>query len=75
MSLGKKDLNNRFGDHSAKIEGPADPVAHHALRQGFLSFAEFLDEMIPDSRQKSLAMTELETASMWAHKAMINKES
>lgn len=74
MILTNEELVNRFGNHAAKIEGPENPKAHEALRHQFMRLAEALDMILPDSRQKSLALTELESASMWAHKSLVNKE-
>lgn len=69
--LGKTDIQNRFGFHKATIEGPnATGPQHHRLRVEFMKFATLLDEALPDGRAKSLAFTELESASMWTHKAI-----
>lgn len=38
----------------------------HALRGEFKLTAETIDEKCPDSREKSLAFTNLEQALMWA---------
>ena len=65
------EIEARFGFHEATIEGPnATAPIHSDLRRRFLAFAEALDDILPDGRTKSLAFTELETASMWAHKAI-----
>lgn len=71
MQLGKDEIENRFGFHKATIEGDnATLPKHRDLRLAFREFAEFLDELLPDARAKTLAFTELEIASMWAHKAI-----
>lgn len=41
-----------------------------AVDKLYLEFAKALDELLPQSRGKSLAFTELEASSMWAHKAV-----
>ncbi len=41
------------------------------LRQAFSNVAETIARVCPDSRQKSIAVTELETAAMWAIKAVV----
>ena len=41
------------------------------LREGFSALANLIKETAPDSRQKSVALTELETAAMWAIKAVV----
>ena len=70
--LGLNEIKNRFGFHKGTIEGPNATAPQHAdLRTEFIYFAgSILDERLPDGRSKSLAMTALEEASMWAHKAI-----
>jgi hypothetical protein len=71
MALGKQEIEHRFGFHKATIEGEnATLPRHRDVRLKFREFAEFLDIMVTDSRAKSVMMTELESASMWAHKAI-----
>jgi len=43
----------------------------NVLREGFSSLQKIIDEMCPASRQKSVAITELETSAMWAIKAVV----
>lgn len=69
--LGSEEIEHRFGFHKATIEGTnATLPKHRDVRLKFREFAEFLDNILPDSRAKSVAMTELENASMWSHKAI-----
>ena len=69
--LGLEEIKNRFGFHKGTIEGPNATAPRHAdLRTRFIIFGGSLDERLPDGRSKSLAMTALEEASMWAHKAI-----
>ena len=63
------ELNKRFGNTKASIDTPADEY-HEELRSEFRRLAAFLDEKVPDGRAKSVGFTELETASMWFHKAL-----
>lgn len=71
MALGVDEIENRFGFHKATIEGDnASLPKHRDTRLKFREFAEFLDTVLPDGRAKSVAFTELENASMWAHKAI-----
>jgi len=66
-----EEINNRFGFHKATIEGSnATAPQHKELRKEFVEFATILDASLPDGRAKSLAMTALEEASMWSHKAI-----
>lgn len=69
--IGKEDIENRFGFHKATVEGEnATLPEHRDTRLKFREFAEWLDEVLPDGRAKSVAFTELENASMWAHKSI-----
>lgn len=71
MALGKKEIEHRFGFHKATVEGEnATLPRHRDVRLKFREFAEWLDVMVTDGRAKSVMFTELETASMWAHKAI-----
>lgn len=72
--LGKDAIADRFGFHKATVEGEnATLPVHRAIRIHFCEFAEIIDEILPDGRAKSVLFTELETASMWAHKAIAEK--
>lgn len=70
-SFGTEEIENRFGFHKATIEGPnATAPQHKELREEFKQFATILDAYLTKGRAKSLAMTALEEASMWSHKAI-----
>lgn len=69
--LGKDEIENRFGFHKATIEGDnATLPKHRDIRLRFREFAEFLDEILPDGRAKTIMEKHLEDASMWSHKAV-----
>lgn len=69
--LGKDEIEHRFGFHKATLEGEnATLPKHRYTRLKFREFAEWLDEVLPEGRAKSVAFTELENASMWSHKAI-----
>lgn len=63
----KKELETRFGFHK---QTELSTRQHHAVRAAYLTFAEMLDRILPDGREKALAFTELENSSMWSHKAI-----
>ena len=66
-SVGDDELWNRFGFH----KGTEETIPQHShLRGAFLAFAIMLDDALPPGRAKSVALTELENTSMWAHKAI-----
>lgn len=71
VSVGKEEIEHRFGYHKATIEGENATLPKHvSTRLKFRAFAEWLDEELPAGRAKSVAFTELENASMWCHKAI-----
>jgi hypothetical protein len=74
MALGSDEIEHRFGFHKATVEGPeATLPTHRDLRLMYRDFAEYLDVVLPEGRAKSIVFTELETASMWSHKAVAEK--
>lgn len=69
--MSPEEIEHRFGFHKATIEGPnATLPKHRDVRILFREFAEEIDAILPDGRAKSVAFTELENASMWAHKSI-----
>lgn len=71
VTLGPAEIENRFGFHKATIEGDnATLPKHRDVRLLFRELAEQLDALCPPGRAKSVMFTELENASMWAHKAI-----
>lgn len=62
-----EDLKKRFTYHAPK-EGQL--AEYEAIRAKALEFAELLNESCPDSREKSLAVTALEEAVMWANSSI-----
>lgn len=69
--IGSEEIENRFGFHKATIEGDNATLPQHTdLRLAFREFAEYLDEVLPNTRNKMVAFENLESASMWSHKAI-----
>jgi len=58
------DLENNYTYHAPK---DGQPEQYQAIRAKAKEFALLIDEIVPESREKSLAMTNLEQASMWAN--------
>ena len=50
------------------------PVKYETIRDTAMLFALLLDELCPDSRELSLAMTNLEDCVMWANAAIARNE-
>lgn len=70
-SFSTDQIEDKFGYHKANDE---TIELHRETRKLFRSFVEALDELVPGdgvaARQKAVMITELESASMWAHKAI-----
>lgn len=70
-ALSRADLENRFGFVSSPFGEEVPRAAKRSeLREAFIDLADMVNNMLPDSREKSLALTELESASHWAQKAL-----
>jgi len=65
------DLDKRFTYHAPK-NGQAE--RYQILRDEAKSFALMINDLAPDSREKSLAITALEQVSMWANAAIARNE-
>ena len=66
-----EQIENNFAYH------PADELKgrlHGILREALKETAYAIDSMCPNSREKSLAMTKLEEAMMWANAAIARNE-
>lgn len=62
--MANADLENRFTYHPPK---PGQPQIYEQVRYYAKEFADYIDSMVPDSREKSLAITALEECVMWAN--------
>lgn len=61
------ELENRFGYH------PATPITiplHEQVRTRFFELAIWMNDMLPEGREKSLAFTALQEAAMWSNGAI-----
>lgn len=67
----KYDLKNNFTYHPPKGD---QPKRYEILRAKALELAEMIDELVPESREKSLAMTNLEQTVMWANAGIARNE-
>lgn len=64
------DLENRFTYHAPKGD---QTQRYEKLRFNGRNLAEMIDELCPDSREKSLAITKLEEAVMWANASIARR--
>lgn len=58
------DLANRFTYHPPK---PDQVEKYPRIRAAGHDLATLIDELVPDGREKSLAITKLEETVMWAN--------
>jgi hypothetical protein len=65
------DLVNRFTYHAPKND---QAKRYEEIRDGGRAVAEIIDVRCPNSREKSLAITHLEQAVMWANAAIARNE-
>lgn len=59
-----EQIENNFKYHSPK-EG--QPEKYNAIREKAKELAHLIDKECPNSREKSIAITNLETSVMWAN--------
>lgn len=57
-------IENNFNYHSPK---PGQTEIYTEIREKAKELAYLIDEQVPNSREKALAMTNLEQAVMWAN--------
>lgn len=66
------DLNHRFAFHPADVD--ARQIAHEDVRRHCRNLAIDLDRILPDGREKALAITNLEQVMFWANAAIARQE-
>ena len=66
-----KGLDKRFTYHPTK---PGQIGKYRDIRDKAKELAHLIDRKCPDSREKSLAMTKLEEAVMWANASIARNE-
>lgn len=62
------DLNNRFDFHPATT--PERQEAHTIVRERCATLAGSLGDLLPEGREKALAITKLEEVMFWANAAV-----
>lgn len=65
------DIEKNFTYHAPKGD---QQERYEQIRSYGRAFARLIDNICPDSREKSLAMTKLEEAVMWANAAIARNE-
>ena len=66
-----EQIESAFTYHAPKGN---QPKRYEAIRGFAKQFALLIDDFCPDSREKSLAMTKLEEAVMWANASIARNE-
>lgn len=66
-----KDIEKRFTYHKPKEDNAYKFVV---IREDAKRFANIINELVPESREKSLAMTKLEEVVMWANAGIARQE-
>lgn len=70
--LGRDEINHRIGPHALSREAITNVHNLRAMVAGVMANA---DHLLPDSREKDLAMQAFEEALMWANKAISRHQS
>jgi hypothetical protein len=66
-----EDINNRFVYHAPTDERRK---THENIRMECMALAHFLNESLPEGREKSLAITNLEEVMFWANAAVAREQ-
>ena len=64
----ESDIEHRFAFHAASRAEKRDE--HTSARQSIGDVAKHLNELLPEGREKSTAITKLEEAMFWANAAI-----
>ena len=62
-----EEIRDKYSYHPPSKEGAR---RHQIMSEAFITLAMIIDEVCPDSREKALAFTSLETAKFWASAAV-----
>ena len=62
--MDKEDIDNRFTYHAPK---PGQPEIYQDIRTLAKELALYINETVPEGREKSIAITKLEEATFWAN--------
>ena len=67
----QQELRTRFTYHAPR---DGQPEKYQQIRDAAHDLAVLVNDLCPESREKSLAFTELESAVMWANAAIARRE-
>lgn len=66
--VNETELARRFTHHPPRT--PEDVAQHEAVREAGRVFADMLNRVLPEGREKSLAFTHVETAVFWSNASL-----
>lgn len=66
--MNQSDIDNRFAFHAATTEEKRNE--HTSVREHCRELATFINEKVPEGREKSLAITHLEEVMFWGNAAI-----
>jgi hypothetical protein len=67
MTVHPDEIDRRFTYHPPTLDRDA---LHKDLRRAFRDLAHTCNAVLPDGREKSLALTQLQDGMMWANAAL-----
>lgn len=70
--MAPEDIENRFAFHPAST--PDRQAAHQSVRTHCHELAGVLNDLLPEGREKSLAITNLEQTMFWANAAVARQK-
>lgn len=70
--MSREDIENRFTYHPPKDDEAR--MRHEYVRTTAAHFANGLEELLPESRERSLALTKIEEAMFWANAALARNQ-
>ena len=62
--MDQSDICHNFTYHAPN---PGQPEKYVAIREKAKELALLINDLVPDSREKSIAITQLETCTFWAN--------
>lgn len=71
--MNTRDLEHRFNYHPADTEEKKN--LHSSVRAHCLGLSKYLNEILPEGRELSLAITHLEEVMMWSNAALARGDS
>lgn len=65
--MSQEGISNRFTYHAPDQD---KIYLHGQVRESLLTVANYFDDVLPDGREKALALTKLEEAMFWSNAAI-----